>query len=70
MTRRSNGNGAYIATKSMNLSMRAMKLKYKGKPTSRPEISTRKEVGEIEAMLEEGSSEKPWWRNVGMEEGM
>lgn len=54
----------------MNLSMRAMKLKYKGKPTSRPEISTRKEVGEIEAMLEEGSSEKPWWRNVGMEEGM
>jgi pyruvate dehydrogenase kinase 2/3/4 len=51
----------------MNLSMRAMKLKLSGK-LNKPDVSPRKQVGEMEAML--GSGEKPWWKNVGMDEGM
>lgn len=65
----------------MNLSMRAMRLKLSGKlrPGLLPDVSTRKQVGDAEAMLSEEKSgdsergvggEKPWWRNVGMEEGM
>jgi pyruvate dehydrogenase kinase 2/3/4 len=66
LTRSAAGNGS-IAAKSMNLSMRAMKLKLSGK-LNKPDVSPRKQVGEMEAML--GSGEKPWWKNVGMDEGM
>jgi pyruvate dehydrogenase kinase 2/3/4 len=70
-------NGNSVATQSMNLSMRAMRLKLSGK-SSTPDMSTRKQVGDTEAMLEGGSGggggggagERPWWKNVGMEEGM
>ncbi|KIW01178.1 uncharacterized protein PV09_07462 [Verruconis gallopava] len=62
----SNGNGSMDA-KSMNLSMRVMKLKLSGKIGQPRAVSPRKQVGETEEML---GGEKPWWRNVGMEEGM
>lgn len=37
------------------------------------EISERRQVGDAEDMFAEkgaGEGDKPWWRNVGMEEGM
>lgn len=47
------------------------RLKLSGKVSAPKDISTRKQVGETEAMLESGG-ERPyrWWRNVGLEEGM
>jgi ABC-type glutathione transport system ATPase component len=68
--RKQNGSGS-IDARSLNLSMRVKRLKLSGKVNVAPDMSTRKQVGEAEAMLGEGGSGKtPWWRNVSMEEGM
>jgi pyruvate dehydrogenase kinase 2/3/4 len=55
------------------LASKAMKLKLSGQISR--EISERRQVGDAENMFKEsregeGMSGKPWWRNVGMEEGM
>jgi pyruvate dehydrogenase kinase 2/3/4 len=51
------------------LATKAMKLKLSGNVSR--EISERRQVGDAEDMFKEkGTGERPWWRNVGMEEGM
>jgi pyruvate dehydrogenase kinase 2/3/4 len=53
------------------LASKAMKLKLSGQVSR--EISERRQVGDAEDMFAEksaGDGDKPWWRNVGMEEGM
>ena len=48
-----------------------MKLKLSGQVSR--EISERRQVGDAADMFADKASsdgEKPWWRNVGMEEGM
>ncbi|KAL6710805.1 hypothetical protein ACN47E_007862 [Coniothyrium glycines] len=49
------------------LASKAMKLKLSGQVSR--EISERRQVGDLEEMFTEKGN-KPWWRNVGMEEGM
>lgn len=49
------------------LASKAMKLKLSGQISR--EISERRQVGDLEEMFAE-KNDKPWWRNVGMEEGM
>lgn len=48
------------------LAFKAMRLKLSGQLSR--EVSERRQVGDAEEMFAGG--EKPWWRNVGMEEGM
>lgn len=43
---------------------RSMRLKLSGQVGM--EVSERRQVGDAEEML----MDKPWWRNIGMEEGM
>jgi pyruvate dehydrogenase kinase 2/3/4 len=46
-----------------------MRLKLSGQLTR--EVSERRQVGDAEEMFaEKGSAGQPWWRKVGMEEGM
>ena len=45
-----------------------MRLKLSGQLSR--EVSERRQVGDLEDMLADKNGEKPWWRNVGMEEGM
>jgi pyruvate dehydrogenase kinase 2/3/4 len=48
-----------------------MKLKLSGQVSR--EISERRQVGDAADMFADkarSQGEKPWWRNVGMEEGM
>jgi pyruvate dehydrogenase kinase 2/3/4 len=59
LTRR--GNASYLAAK-------AMRLKLSGQ--IRPEVSERRQVGDAEEMFAGKKVDQPWWRNVGMEEGM
>jgi pyruvate dehydrogenase kinase 2/3/4 len=49
------------------LASKAMRLKLSGQISR--EISERRQVGDAEEMFAD-KQEKPWWRNVGMEEGM
>jgi|TARA_R110002003_G_scaffold41_14_gene2952 pyruvate dehydrogenase kinase 2/3/4 len=49
------------------LAMKAMKLKLSGQVSR--EVSERRQVGDAEEMFAEGGG-KPWWRNVGMDEGV
>lgn len=64
---------------SLNLAARAMKLKMKtskGGETRQREVSERRQVGDAESLVNPPASamgdgkETPWWRNVGMEEGL
>lgn len=48
------------------LASKAMRLKLSGKL----EVSERRQVGDAEEMFSEKGASAPWWRNVGMEEGM
>jgi pyruvate dehydrogenase kinase 2/3/4 len=51
------------------LATKAMKLKLSGNVSR--EISERRQVGDAEDMFKESrEGDKPWWRNVGLEEGM
>lgn len=45
-----------------------MRLKLSGKLSR--EISERRQVGDAEEMFADKGAPAPWWRNVGMEEGM
>lgn len=62
--------GQSLDSRSMSLSMsmasKAMKLKLDGKLSR--EITERKQVGDMEDMLE--GNKDAWWRNVGMDEGI
>jgi len=66
------GNSGSMAKKSMNISMsmasKAMKLKLSGKIS--PDVGMRKQVGDTEAMMFGEEKDKPWWKNVGMDEGI
>jgi len=51
------------------LAMKAMKLKLSGQLSR--EVSERRQVGDAEEMFsQKGKGEVPWWRNVGMDEGV
>jgi pyruvate dehydrogenase kinase 2/3/4 len=50
------------------LAMKAMKLKLSGQISR--EVSERRQVGDAEEMFADKVGEKPWWRNVGMDEGV
>lgn len=53
------------------LAIKAMKLKLSGQVSR--EVSERRQVGDLEEMFAERrgeTGEKPWWRNVGMDEGV
>ena len=59
---------------SLTLSSMAMKLKSKagsggGDLIKGREVSARRQVGDAESMVN-STSETPWWRNVGMDEGI
>jgi pyruvate dehydrogenase kinase 2/3/4 len=45
-----------------------MRLKLSGQPSR--EVSERRQVGDLEEMFADKSADRPWWRSVGMEEGM
>jgi pyruvate dehydrogenase kinase 2/3/4 len=60
------GNNSSSRSYNPFLASKAMKLKLSGNVSR--EISERRQVGDAEDMFKE--REKPWWRNVGMEEGM
>jgi len=61
---------------SLNLAARAMKLKMKtkGLDVRHREVSERRQVGDAESVVNPPSHSPadgtPWWRNVGMEEGL
>lgn len=64
--------GAYGSQNKNNslLALKAMRLKLKT-GSGRFEVSERRQVGDAEEMFsEKGAGQQPWWRNVGMEEGM
>lgn len=50
------------------LASKAMRLKLSGQLSR--EVSERRQVGDAEEMFAKKSGDKPWWRNVGMEEGV
>jgi len=51
------------------LASKAMRLKLSGKLSR--EVSERRQVGDAEEMFQERKGDsQPWWRNVGMEEGL
>jgi pyruvate dehydrogenase kinase 2/3/4 len=50
------------------MTARAMRLKLSGQPSR--EVSERRQVGDLEEMFADKSADRPWWRSVGMEEGM
>lgn len=53
------------------MASRAMRLKLNVREGKDWEVSERRQVGDAEAMVEgTGGGDKPWWRDVGMEEGM
>lgn len=61
------------------MSARAMRLKSQGSAggAKRREVSERRQVGDAESMMnrqhsmdEPKDGRAPWWRNVGMEEGL
>ncbi|KAF1811200.1 hypothetical protein P152DRAFT_459608 [Eremomyces bilateralis CBS 781.70] len=54
-------------TATMTMATRTMQLKLR--PQER-EVSERRQVGDMEEMMREKDAIEPWWRNVGMEEGM
>jgi len=61
------GNPYSSRSKSL-LASRAMRLKLSGQLNM--EVSERRQVGDAEEMLAEKGAMVPWWRNVGMDEGM
>jgi hypothetical protein len=58
------------------MAARAMKLKLKLKNNPDWEVSMRRQVGDADSMLNtpgwraEHKEGRPWWKDVGMEEGM
>jgi pyruvate dehydrogenase kinase 2/3/4 len=65
--------GAYGKKNNSLLALKAMRLKLKAKTGAGAggfEVSERRQVGDAEEMFSEKGAGQPWWRNVGMEEGM
>lgn len=61
--------GGTLASRNGNyLASRAMRLKLSGQLSR--EVSERRQVGDAEEMFADRGGQSPWWRNVGMEEGM
>jgi pyruvate dehydrogenase kinase 2/3/4 len=60
-------NGTGSRPTSM-LAIKAMKLKLSGQVSR--EVSERRQVGDLEEMMGQKGGEAPWWRNVGMDEGV
>ena len=51
------------------MASKAMRLKLSGKLSR--EVSERRQVGDAEEMFQDrGEGGLPWWRNVGMDEGL
>jgi pyruvate dehydrogenase kinase 2/3/4 len=48
--------------------MKAMKLKLSGQVSR--EVSERRQVGDAEEMFADKGADRPWWRSVGMDEGV
>ncbi|KAH7075559.1 pyruvate dehydrogenase kinase-like protein [Paraphoma chrysanthemicola] len=61
------GGSRYGARPTSVLAIKAMKLKLSGQVSR--EVSERRQVGDAEEMFAEGGG-KPWWRSVGMDEGV
>jgi len=56
----------------MSLTMAGRAMKLKGGMSTR-EISPRRQVGDVESVVNAplpGDGKTPWWKNVGMEEGL
>lgn len=72
LARNSTSPDSYGARSSIGGTMmahKAMRLKLSG--TLSREVSERRQVGDAEEMFaEKGAGGQPWWRNVGMEEGL
>jgi pyruvate dehydrogenase kinase 2/3/4 len=62
------GTSRYGSRPTSVLAMKAMKLKLSGQVSR--EVSERRQVGDAEEMFAEKGAEKPWWRSVGMDEGV
>jgi len=60
------GNRRYGSRPTSVLAMKAMKLKLSGNVSH--EVSERRQVGDAEEMFADKGT--PWWRNVGMDEGV
>ena len=60
---------------SLTMKHKAMKRKGMSAEVRMREVSERKQVGDAESLVNQPSSlddagKQPWWRNVGMEEGL
>jgi len=73
----SSRSGGLDKSASLTLGYRGKRLKNKnlGDPKNR-EVSERRQVGDAESVIYQNSMDEarggraPWWRNVGMEEGL
>lgn len=62
-----------LTREMMSLTMAGRAMKLKGLKGSTREISPRRQVGDVESVVnapDGGDGRTPWWRNVGMEEGL
>jgi pyruvate dehydrogenase kinase 2/3/4 len=64
----SSGSSRYGSRPTSVLAMKAMKLKLSGQISR--EVSERRQVGDAEEMFAVKGGERPWWRSVGMDEGV
>jgi pyruvate dehydrogenase kinase 2/3/4 len=65
---RTQGTSRYGARPTSVLAMKAMKLKLSGQVSR--EVSERRQVGDAEEMFADKGAGRPWWRSVGMDEGV
>ena len=69
-------SGGLDRSASLTLAHKGMRLKSKGLgELKNREVSPRRQVGDVESMQQDSMDEPkdgraPWWRNVGMEEGL
>lgn len=66
--------GGLDRSASITLAKKGMRLKGGMGDLQNREISARRQVGDAETMVnsmdEKTGGQAPWWRNVGMEEGL
>ncbi|KAG8626544.1 hypothetical protein KVT40_005489 [Elsinoe batatas] len=60
---------------NLTMATRAMRLKPIKRDFSDREVSERRQVGDLEEMMsrdgsKDSSGSSPWWKNVGMDEGL
>lgn len=63
-------SGKSISAQSQALTMASRVKRLKLDNTMSWEVSERRQVGDAESMVNEGTMKDAWWRNVGMEEGV